>query len=67
LTGKILAVANVFVALVSPRAYRRGISIQESLDQLMKEADTKYDRQVLAALFHIAENRKDWSEWSNET
>ena len=66
LTGKILSVANAFVALVSPRAYREGTSVEETLDQLMQEAGVKYDRQVLASLFHIAENRKDWSEWINE-
>ncbi len=64
MTGKILSVANAFVALVSPRAYRKGIAVEEALDQLMKEAGTKYDRHVIAALFHIAENRADWSEWN---
>lgn len=63
-TGKILSVANAFVALVSPRAYREGLSIEAALDQLMNEAGSRYDRQVVAALFHIAENRKDWSEWN---
>ena len=66
ITGKILSVANAFVALVSPRAYREGISIEAALDQLMQDAGSKYDRHVLAALFHVTENRKDWSDWSNE-
>lgn len=66
LTGKILSVANAFVALVSPRAYREGMPIEEALDKLMQEAGHQYDRQVVAALFHIAENRKDWSDWTNE-
>jgi PAS domain S-box-containing protein len=66
LTGKILSVVNAFVALVSPRAYREGISINAALDQLMDEAGTKYDRKIVAALFHIAENRKDWTDWINE-
>ncbi|MEE9413181.1 MAG: HD domain-containing phosphohydrolase [Methylococcales bacterium] len=66
ITGKILSVANAFVALVSPRAYREGMSIKAALDHLMDEAGTKYDRKILAALFHIAENRTDWSDWINE-
>lgn len=66
LTARILAVANAFVALVSPRAYRGGLSPEAALDRLLKEAGSKYDRQVLAALFHVAENRSDWSEWQNE-
>ena len=65
-SARILAVANAFVALVSPRAYRGGMSPQAALDRLLKEAGTRYDRHVVAALFHVAENRSDWSEWENE-
>jgi HD-GYP domain-containing protein (c-di-GMP phosphodiesterase class II) len=65
LTARILAVANAFVALVSPRAYRGGMTLQAALDRLLKEAGSKYDRHVVAALFHVAENRSDWSEWEN--
>ncbi len=63
LTARILAVVNAFVALVSPRAYRQAVSIEEALDQLLEEAGSKYDRHVVAALFHVAENRSDWSDW----
>ncbi len=63
LTARILAVANAFVALVSPRAYRDAISIQAALDRLLQDAGVKYDRHVVAALFHVAENRSDWSDW----
>lgn len=59
-TGKILSVANAFVALTSNRAYRPGKSTQEAVSELMAGVDTCYDRQVVAALFHIAENRKEW-------
>ena len=66
LTARILAVSNAFVALVSPRAYRKAIGIEEALDKLLKESGGKYDRHVVAALFHVAENRADWSEWLSE-
>ena len=66
LTARILAVSNAFVALVSPRAYREAVTIEQALDQLLQEAGSKYDRHVVAALFHIAENRSDWSEWQEE-
>ncbi len=65
LTARILAVANAFVALVSPRAYRGGMNPEAALDSLLKEAGSKYDRHVVAALFHVAENGSDWSEWEN--
>jgi PAS domain S-box-containing protein len=67
ITARILAVANAFVAMVSPRAYRRRVSIREALDRLLQDAGTHYDRHVVATLFHVAENRSDWSAWQSET
>ncbi len=61
--SRILSVANAFVAMTSSRAYRAGKPIREVLDILMAEADTRYDRHVIAALFHIAENNSDWASW----
>jgi PAS domain S-box-containing protein len=66
LTAKILAVSNAFVALISPRAYRGEINIEQALNQLLQDAGSKYDRHVVAALFHVAENRSHWSEWQEE-
>jgi HD-GYP domain-containing protein (c-di-GMP phosphodiesterase class II) len=67
LPGKILSVANTFVALVSPRAFRQAISISDAVDRMMQDADKLYDRHVLAALFHITENLQvSWSQWNDE-
>jgi len=67
LPGKILSVANAFVALVSPRAFRNAMSVSDAIDRLMQDADRLYDRHVLAALFHIAENlHESWSEWNKQ-
>ncbi|MDP6674508.1 MAG: HD domain-containing phosphohydrolase [Gammaproteobacteria bacterium] len=67
LPGKILSVANAFVALVSPRAFRQAISVSDAVDRLMQDADKLYDRHVLAALFHITENLQvSWSQWNEE-
>ncbi len=63
LESSILAVANSFVAMASSRAYREGMPVREAVDLLLKQADTLYDRHVVAALFHISENRHDWSNW----
>lgn len=62
LTGRILSVANVFVALTSPRAYRAGMSTEQAVRELMAGVDTRYDRHVVAALFHTVENRNEWLE-----
>jgi HD-GYP domain-containing protein (c-di-GMP phosphodiesterase class II) len=64
LASRILAVANAFVAMASARAYRAGMPVKETLDQLIGDADTRYDRHVVAALFHVAENRQEWVSWS---
>lgn len=63
LPGRILAVANAFVAQVSARAYRQGMPVPEALQELLKAAGTRFDRRVVAALFHVVENRRDWSRW----
>ncbi|MFN2309267.1 MAG: HD domain-containing phosphohydrolase [Gammaproteobacteria bacterium] len=62
LTARILAVANAFVALVSPRAYRNAVPIEAALDKLLAESKDKYDRHVVAALFHLAENRHELAD-----
>ena len=60
LTAKILAVANAFVAMLNARAYREGMGVDEVLDQLLSESKSRYDRQVVAALFYVAENHPEW-------
>ena len=61
--SRILSVANAFVAMTSSRAYRPGMPVKEVLDILLSEADERYDRHVIAALFHVAENHSDWVGW----
>ncbi len=63
LAGQVLAVANAFVALVGGRAYRPGLPVKAALDELMRASGTQFDRRVVAALFHVAENRRDWTQW----
>lgn len=54
--GRILAAANSFIAMTSPRAYREKLSDNKALNQLLELSDTCYDRKVVAALFNIIEN-----------
>ncbi|MCW9055576.1 MAG: HD domain-containing protein [Gammaproteobacteria bacterium] len=63
--SRILSVANAFVAMASSRAYRKGRQINEVVDILLEQADSHYDRKVIAALFHIAENKTDWKKWKD--
>jgi PAS domain S-box-containing protein len=62
-TARILAVANAFVAMISPRAYRDKLEADKALELLLPQADKKYDRRVVAALFHVVENEIDWADW----
>ena len=61
--AKILSVANAFVAMSSARAYRPGMPLNKVIDTLLEQADEAFDRNVIAALFHVAENRSDWKNW----
>ncbi|RJX27956.1 MAG: PAS domain-containing protein [Desulfurivibrio sp.] len=60
-TARILAAANAFVAMTSPRAYRDRLTDKQAMTQLLNAADSKYDRHVIAALFHVVENEIDLS------
>ncbi len=57
--ARILAVANAFVAMTSSRAYREGLGVEGTLDRLLEDSSTRFDRRVVGALFFIAENRPD--------
>ncbi len=63
ITARILAAANAFVAMISPRAYREKLTVRDALNQILAASDNKYDRQVVAALFHVADNEIDWTTW----
>jgi len=65
LESRILAVANAFVAMASSRAYREGRPVKDVIDILLEQSETQYDRHVVAALFHISENKSDWKTWQS--
>lgn len=60
--GRILSVANAFVAMVSPRAYRDAIPIRDAVDQLMA-ADAQFDRSVTTTLASVVTQQPDWAKW----
>jgi PAS domain-containing protein len=63
LTARVLAAANAFVAMVSPRAYRESLDPEVAAREIVGKADVVYDRHVVAALFHVVENDIDWQAW----
>jgi HD-GYP domain-containing protein (c-di-GMP phosphodiesterase class II) len=62
---RIVAVANAFVALASPRAYRAGIDLDAAIAKLREQAGTVFDRRAVAALENSLENRGGRDAWAD--
>lgn len=62
-TARIVAVANTYVALVSPRAHRPSLGLKEAISYMMQDVDKIYDRAVVKALAHFIENRSNKLDW----
>jgi PAS domain S-box-containing protein len=63
-TARVIAVANAFVALVSPRAHRPGMSIDDAVRDLLAQSGDAFDRRVVAALINGLENRGGRERWA---
>lgn len=61
-TARIVVVVNAFVALVSPRAHRQGLSIESAMGILRKDAGGQYDPKIVEALGKYLENYPDASQ-----
>jgi HD-GYP domain-containing protein (c-di-GMP phosphodiesterase class II)/flagellar basal body-associated protein FliL len=64
-TARVLAVANAFVGMVTPRAYRGGMPFQKVADILMEETGTKLDRKAVTGLINFLENRGGNRRWAH--
>ncbi|SEQ51446.1 HD domain-containing protein [Lachnospiraceae bacterium NE2001] len=53
LSARIMAVADVFDALVSRRPYKEPFSIEKALDIIVKEAGTHFDPEVVEAMLRV--------------
>lgn len=56
LTTRIVAVANVFVALTSPRAYRDGMTFDGAIDILLQHKEITDTRRVVLSLANFLDN-----------
>lgn len=63
-TARIVCVANAFVGMISPRAYREAIDIDAAVGHLMSGIGELYDRAVIAALVNILDNRGGRELWT---
>lgn len=64
-TARVLAVANAFVGMVSPRAYRGGMPFKRAADILIGDTDKKLDRRAVTALVNFLENRGGMRRWAH--
>lgn len=63
-TARVIAVANAFVAMISPRAHRAGIGIDAAVAGLLEQSGKAFDRRVVAALINGLENRGGREQWA---
>ena len=64
--ARIVAAANAFVAMVSPRAYRhRPASFDEALNMLFGDSGPAFDRRVVSALMNVVDNRGARESWGH--
>lgn len=63
ITSRIVAVANAFVALVSPRAHRPSMNLKDAMGHMMRDADKAFDPRVVAALANFIDNRANQLDW----
>ena len=57
ITARVVAVANAFVAMTSPRAHRGGADFDSAVETLLAEVGKAYDRRVVAALVNYLDNK----------
>ncbi|MBO6948693.1 MAG: PAS domain-containing protein [Rhodospirillales bacterium] len=65
ITARTLAVANAFVGMVSPRAYRGAMPFRKVSDILMEQSENKFDRKPVTALVNYLENRGGMRRWAH--
>jgi PAS domain S-box-containing protein len=56
ITARVIAVANAFIGMISDRAFRQALSIDQAIEALMKGVGKAFDRRVVAALINYLDN-----------
>ncbi len=64
-SAQAVALANTFVALISPRAFREGRSFDEAEDLLMNEVGQRFGRRCVLSLLNYLNNKGGRAAWSH--
>ncbi len=65
LAARIVTVANSFVAMVSPRAWRKAVSLDEATGLLLARIGKAFERRVVVALINVLDNRGGMDAWAD--
>jgi len=66
-SAQAVAVANTFVALISPRAFRTSRSLEEAGDILMSEVGKRFDKRPVLSLLNFLSNKDGKEQWAYMT
>ncbi len=64
-SAQAVALANTFVALVSPRAFRDGKSIEEAEAILLEEIGRRFDKRAVLSLLNYLSNKGGREAWAS--
>ena len=62
ISARIIAVANAFIGMISPRSWRTAIPIEAANKLILDQAGTHFDRRAVIALINFIENHNG-REW----
>lgn len=62
--ARIVAVANAFVGMVSPRSWRAGLALPDAVERLMADHGQIFDPKVIVALANRVANRGGAEAWA---
>ncbi len=64
ISARIIAVANAFIGMISPRSWRSAMTIEAANKFLLEQSGSFFDQRVVVALIHYVENQSG-REWIN--
>jgi PAS domain-containing protein len=65
ISARIIATANAFVGMISPRSWRTAIPIESANKFLLDQCETHFDRRVVVALINFVDNHSG-KAWLNQ-
>ena len=61
ISGRIVAVADAFEVMTAPRAYKRAMTRQAALEELVRSSGTQFDPDVVRVLLRVSAPKLRWA------